>query len=148
MTTTASLPIAEIESQILSPEARTFLIDLARKFEPRRQELLAKRRVRQQEIEAGKMPDFLPETAEIRKAEWKVAPIPADLLDRRIEITGPVDRKMIINALNSGAKVFMADFEDASSPMFANMIEGQANLKDRWAGAIVFTDPATGKSYA
>ena len=75
-------------------------------------------------------PDFLPETAAIRDGDWKVAPIPADLLDRRVEITGPVDRKMIVNALNSGAKVFMADFEDASSPVFANMIEGQANLKD------------------
>ena len=84
----------------------------------------------------------------MRDGDWKVAPIPADLLDRRVEITGPVDRKMIINALNSGAKVFMADFEDASSPMFANMVEGQANLKDRWAGAIGFTDPATGKAYA
>ncbi len=84
----------------------------------------------------------------MRDGDWKVAPIPADLLDRRVEITGPVDRKMIINALNSGAKVFMADFEDASSPMFANMIEGQANLMDRWSGAIGFTDPASGKAYA
>ena len=77
-----------------------------------------------------------------------MAPIPADLLDRRVEITGPVDRKMIVNALNSGAKVFMADFEDASSPMFVNMVEGQANLKDRWSGNIDFVDAATGKSYA
>ena len=146
MTTTASLPIAEIESQILSPEARTFLIDLARKFEPRRQELLAKRRVRQQEIEAGKMPDFLPETAEIRKAEWKVAPIPADLLDRRVEITGPVDRKMIINALNSGANVFMADFEDSHSPTWQNNLEGQANLVDAVRRRISYVSPE-GKRY-
>jgi malate synthase len=146
MTTTASLPIAEIESQILSPEARTFLIDLARKFEPRRQELLAKRRVRQQEIEAGKMPDFPPETAEIRKAEWKVAPIPADLLDRRVEITGPVDRKMIINALNSGANVFMADFEDSHSPTWQNNLEGQANLVDAVRRRISYVSPE-GKRY-
>ena len=146
MTTTASLPIAEIESQILSPEARTFLIDLARKFEPRRQELLAKRRVRQQELEAGKMPDFLPETAEIRKAEWKVAPIPADLLDRRVEITGPVDRKMIINALNSGANVFMADFEDSHSPTWQNNLEGQANLVDAVRRRISYVSPE-GKRY-
>jgi malate synthase len=146
MTTTASLPIAEIETQILSPEARTFLIDLARKFEPRRQELLAKRRVRQQEIEAGKMPDFLPETAEIRKAEWKVAPIPADLLDRRVEITGPVDRKMIINALNSGANVFMADFEDSHSPTWQNNLAGQANLVDAVRRRISYVSPE-GKRY-
>ena len=146
MTTTASLPIAEIESQILSQEARTFLMDLARKFEPRRQELLAKRRVRQQEIEAGKMPDFPPETAEIRKAEWKVAPIPADLLDRRVEITGPVDRKMIINALNSGANVFMADFEDSHSPTWQNNLEGQANLVDAVRRRISYVSPE-GKRY-
>jgi malate synthase len=146
MTTTASLPIAEIESQILSLEARTFLIDLARKFEPRRQELLAKRRVRQQEIEDGKMPDFPPETAEIRKAEWKVAPIPADLLDRRVEITGPVDRKMIINALNSGANVFMADFEDSHSPTWQNNLEGQANLVDAVRRRISYVSPE-GKRY-
>ena len=96
----------------------------------------------------GQLPDFLPETKSVRDGDWKVAPIPADLLDRRVEITGPVDRKMIINALNSGAKVFMADFEDATSPMFANMVDGQANLRDRWAGTIGFTDPATGKAYA
>ena len=88
-----------------------------------------------------------PRRSEIREGDWKVAPIPADLLDRRVEITGPVDRKMIINALNSGAKVFMADFEDANSPTWANLIEGQINLKDRWAGTIDFTDPTTGKAY-
>jgi malate synthase len=146
MTTTASLPIAEIESQILSPDARTFLTDLARKFEPRRQELLAQRRARQQEIDAGKMPDFLPETAEIRKAEWKVAPIPADLMDRRVEITGPVDRKMIINALNSGANVFMADFEDSHSPTWQNNLEGQANLVDAVRRRITYVSPE-GKRY-
>ena len=103
---------------------------------------------RQEDFDAGELPDFLPETKAIRDSEWTVAQIPADLLDRRVEITGPVDRKMIVNALNSGAKVFMADFEDASSPVFANMIEGQANLKDLWAGKIDFTDPTSGKPYA
>jgi malate synthase len=103
---------------------------------------------RQEDFDAGKLPDFLPETKAIREGGWTVAKVPADLLDRRVEITGPVDRKMIVNALNSGAKVFMADFEDASSPVFANMVEGQANLKDLWAGKIDFTDPTSGKSYA
>ena len=107
-----------------------------------------RRAERQEDFDAGKLPDFLPETKSIRDGDWKVAAIPADLLDRRVEITGPVDRKMIVNALNSGANVFMADFEDASSPMFANMVEGQANLKDRWAGKIDFADSATGKAYA
>jgi len=144
--TTAPSPIAEVESQILSPEARTFITDLARKFEQRRQELLAQRRVRQKEIDGGKMPDFLPETAAIRAGEWKVAPIPADLLDRRVEITGPVDRKMIINALNSGANVFMADFEDSHSPTWQNNLEGQANLVDAVRRAITYVSPE-GKRY-
>src|SRR6202012_959743 len=108
---------------------------------------LAHRQERQKLFDAGKLPDFLPETKSIRDGDWTVAKIPADLLDRRVEITGPVDRKMIINALNSGEKVFMADFEDASSPVFANMIEGQINLKDRWAGKIDFTDSSSGKAY-
>ncbi len=136
------------QAEILNREALTFLADLHRRFDGRRLELLAERKERQKLFDAGKLPGFLSETKSVRDGDWKVAPIPADLLDRRVEITGPVDRKMIINALNSGAKVFMADFEDASSPMFANMVEGQANLKDRWAGAIGFTDPATGKAYA
>ena len=130
------------------PPALAFLADLHRRFDARRLELLGPRAERQKRFDAGETPDFLAETRAIREGDWKVAPIPADLLDRRVEITGPVDRKMIVNALNSGAKVFMADFEDASSPAFANMIEGQANLKDRWAGRIDFTDAATGKRYA
>ena len=120
MTTTAILR-NEVETEILNPEASEFLISMARKFEPRRQELLGRRRLRQQRIDAGQMPDFLPQTASIREENWKVAPIPYDLLDRRVEITGPVDRKMIINALNSGANVFMADFEDANSPTWENI---------------------------
>ena len=136
------------QAEILSREALAFLADFHRRFDGRRLDLLARRMERQKLFDAGQLPHFLSETKSVRDGDWKVAFIPADLLDRRVEITGPVDRKMIINALNSGAKVFMADFEDASSPMFANMIEGQANLMDRWAGAISFTDPATGKAYA
>ncbi|HLH47813.1 MAG TPA: malate synthase A [Roseiarcus sp.] len=133
--------------EILTPAALAFLADLHRRFEKRRRELLARRTERQKLFDAGETPDFLPETREIRESDWQIAPIPADLLDRRVEITGPVDRKMIVNALNSGAKVFMADFEDATSPFFANMIEGQINLKDRWDGKIDFVDPASGKAY-
>src|SRR5579871_6007944 len=136
------------QAEILSAEALAFLAGLHRRFNRRRLELLVRRAGRQEDFDAGKLPDFLPDTKTIRERDWTVAPIPADLLDRRVEITGPVDRKMIVNALNSGAKVFMADFEDASSPVFANMIEGQANLKDRWDGRIDFTDPASGKGYA
>jgi len=119
---------------------------LGAEFEARRQELLARRRVRQAEIDAGQLPDFLAETAEIRAQEWTVAPIPADLQDRRVEITGPVDRKMIINALNSGANVFMADFEDANSPTWQNNIDGQINLRDAINRTIDFTSPE-GKAY-
>jgi len=136
----------EVETQVLTPEACEFLIKLAREFEPRRKELLGRRRVRQQKIDAGQMPDFLPETAHIRQQEWTVAPIPPDLLDRRVEITGPVDRKMIINALNSGASVFMADFEDSNSPTWQNNLEGQINLRDAVEGTISYVSP-DGKSY-
>ena len=134
--------------EILTPDALAFLAELHRRFNAGRLAALARRAERQKLFDAGETPDFLAETRAIREADWKVAPIPADLIDRRVEITGPVDRKMIVNALNSGAKVFMADFEDAESPFFANMIEGQANLRDRWAGAIDFTEATTGKRYA
>jgi malate synthase len=136
------------QAEILSADALAFLAGLHRRFNRRRLELLVRRMGSQEDFDAGKLPDFLSGTKSIRDGDWKVAPIPTDLLDRRVEITGPVDRKMIVNALNSGAKVFMADFEDATSPMFANMVEGQANLKDRWAGKIDFADQATGKTYA
>jgi malate synthase len=136
------------QAEILSAEALAFVAGLHRRFNKRRLELLARRQERQKLFDAGKLPDFLPETKSIRDGDWTVAKIPTDLLDRRVEITGPVDRKMIVNALNSGAKVFMADFEDASSPVFANMVEGQANLKDRWEGKIDFTDATSGKLYA
>ena len=134
--------------EILNPEALAFLGELHQRFNGQRLALLAARAERQQAFDAGATPDFLAETATIRESGWKVAAAPADLTDRRVEITGPVDRKMIVNALNSGAKVFMADFEDASSPVFANMIDGQANLKDLWAGVIDFTDARTGKRYS
>jgi malate synthase len=136
----------QIETSILSSDARAFLLKLAARFEPRRQELLARRRTVQREIDSGKLPDFLPETAGIRQGDWRVAPIPKDLLDRRVEITGPVDRKMIINALNSGASVFMADFEDSNSPTWNNNIEGQHNLRDAIRGTIRYVSPE-GKQY-
>ncbi len=145
--TTATPLRNELETQILTPDASEFLTRLAREFEPRRQELLGQRRTRQQQIDSGHSPDFLPETASIREKEWTVAPIPHDLLDRRVEITGPVDRKMIINALNSGASVFMADFEDSNSPTWQNNLEGQLNLRDAVEGAISFASP-DGKRYA
>ena len=108
--------------EVLTPPALSFLAGLHRTFNPRRKELLARRAARQAAINAGEQPDFLPETAHIRTSEWQVAPAPADLNDRRVEITGPTERKMMINALNSGAKVFMADFEDALSPTWENVI--------------------------
>jgi malate synthase len=143
---TESTALSEIETDILTPGARAFLLQLASRFEARRQELLARRQTVQQEIDKGKFPDFLPETADIRKKEWKVAPIPKDLLDRRVEITGPVDRKMIINALNSGASVYMADFEDSNTPTWSNNIEGQHNLRDAIRGTIRYESPE-GKKY-
>jgi malate synthase len=142
---TAILP-QSLVSEVLTAPAEAFLIELARRFEPRRQELLARRRARQQELDRGKLPDFLAETATVRAAEWQVAPIPADLLDRRVEITGPVERKMIINALNSGASVFMADFEDSNSPTWRNNIEGQINLRDAVRRTISYASPE-GKRY-
>jgi len=133
--------------QILTTEALGFLTELHRRFGARRLELLARREARQVAIDSGELPDFLPETASIRASEWTVAPIPAELQDRRVEITGPVDRKMVINALNSGATVFMADLEDSNSPTWSNNIQGQLNLRDAIAGTIAYTSPE-GKQYA
>lgn len=133
--------------EILTEEALGFLAALHRRFEARRQALLATREVRQRGFDSGALPDFLPETAAIRDGDWSIAPIPADLMDRRVEITGPTDRKMVINALNSGAQCFMADFEDATAPTWTNVIEGQVNLRDRWLGRLAFDDPTSGKSY-
>jgi malate synthase len=134
------------DAQILTPAAVEFLHELHRKFNDRRIALLERRAVRQQEIDEGALPDFLAETAHIRESEWTVAPIPADLKDRRTEITGPTDRKMVINALNSGASMFMTDFEDANSPTESNMIEGQRNLMEAIRRTISFTGPE-GKQY-
>ncbi len=140
--------MAPRSAEILTAPALAFLAELHRNFDARRKALLQARADRQKRFDAGELPDFLPATKNIRDGDWKVGPIPADLLDRRVEITGPVDRKMIVNALNSGATDYMADFEDANSPTWANNIAGQVNLKDLWAGKIAFTDLASGKRYA
>src|ERR1700722_13925218 len=142
-----TVPIEGRAAEVLTPDALAFLAELHRTFDARRLELLGRRQARQKRFDAGESPDFLPETKDVRDGDWKVAPIPADLLDRRVEITGPTDRKMVINALNCGAKVFMTDFEDANAPTWANMVDGQANLIDLWAGNLSFVDPGTGTSY-
>jgi malate synthase len=142
--------LGEISPQfeaILSPDALTFVRDLHRMFNRQRLFLLQNRVLRQAQINEGLMPQFLPDTTVIRQSDWSVAPIPADLQDRRVEITGPVDRRMVINALNSGAKVFMADFEDANTPSWSNVIEGQINLRDAIRKQIDFTAD-NGKFYA
>ena len=137
----------ELHEGILSDGALAFLSELHRLFNDRRKELLRLRSERQVEIDNGVLPCFLVETSNIRKASWQVAQVPEDLQDRRVEITGPVDRKMIINALNSGAKVFMADFEDSNSPSWKNNIEGQLNLRDAIDGTISYSPPGNGKVY-
>ncbi|WP_267225403.1 malate synthase A [Dyella silvae] len=139
----ATMPVHDA---ILTVEALAFLASLHRLFDARRRELLTARHDRQARYDAGVLPDFRPDTLAIREGNWTVAPIPAALRDRRVEITGPVERKMIINALNSGAKVFMADFEDSSAPTFANQIDGQINLRDAVNGSIDYTSPE-GKHY-
>jgi len=140
-------PIGPEYDEILTSEALRFVASLQRTFGARREELLARRVEAQKKIDSGLLPDFLPETEEIRKGDWKVAPIPRGLEDRRVEITGPVERKMVINALNSGASVFLADFEDANSPTWANCIEGQRNLRDAIDGTIEYRAPESGKEY-
>lgn len=134
-------------ADILSAEALNFLAMLQRRFGTRRSRLLELRQSIQQQINAGWLPDFPEETENIRNSEWKIAPIPADLQDRRVEITGPVDRKMIINALNCGANAYMADFEDSSSPTWDNMVSGQLNLRDAIAGTIEYVDNKKNKVY-
>lgn len=137
---------SEQAEQVCSTEAVTFITNLVKEFTPRVQEILQDRQVRQKQFDAGDLPNFLVETKNIRQSDWKVAPIPDDLLDRRVEITGPVERKMIINALNSGANVFMADLEDSCSPTWENIIQGQVNLMDAVRKTISFTNDA-GKEY-
>ena len=141
-----SAPVSAEHERILTEDALEFLVQLHRNFDSRRRDLLEQRVKRQQVIDAGNMPDFLPETEAIRNSSWTVARIPADLMDRRVEITGPVDRKMIINALNSGANVFMADFEDSNSPTWGNNLAGQLNLRDAIRGEIRYVSP-DGKQY-
>ena len=133
---------------VLTPGALAFVADLQRTFGARRELLLERRIAVQERLNKGERFDFLPATKDVRVGDWKVAPLPKDLLDRRVEITGPVDRKMVINALNSGANVFMADFEDATSPTWENVVEGQRNLTDAIARTIEYTDLGTGKKYA
>ena len=140
-------PVPPAFAEILTPGALRFIADLSRAFEQRRRELLDHRAQRQADFDAGAFPQFLKNTADVREAEWRVAPIPRDLVDRRVEITGPVDRKMVINALNSGAQVYMADFEDSHAPTWRGTIEGQINLRDAVRGSIEYTS-LEGKQYA
>ncbi|MFE9293835.1 malate synthase A [Streptomyces niveus] len=156
MSAPAPSPLAVVDAEtlprqdeVLSPPALAFVAELHRRFTPRRDELLARRGERRAEIARTSTLDFRPETAAVREDDsWRVAPSPAALNDRRVEITGPTDRKMTINALNSGAKIWLADFEDASAPTWENVINGQLNLRDAYAGKADFTDPVSGKSYA
>jgi malate synthase len=144
---TFSIKLEPEYNRVLTSGAIAFVAQLQRAFGAERQRLLGLRAVRQKLFDRGSLPDFLPGTAAIRAAEWKVASIPADLQDRRVEITGPTDRKMVINALNSGARVFMADFEDSNAPTWKNMVRGQINLMDRWTSDMEHIDPATGRRY-
>jgi malate synthase len=139
-------PQKGVAKEILTPAALAFVAGLQRDLRPGREEILAARVEQAQWLAAGELPDFLPETAGVRNGDWQVTPVPSDLADRRVEITGPTDAKMIINALNSGARVFMADFEDANSPRWDNMVTGQANLIQAIEGTIGFTSPE-GKEY-
>jgi malate synthase len=134
--------------EILTEGALEFLAELHDRFDSRRRDLLDARMERQARFDAGELPDFPEETRDIREGDWTVGSIPADLLDRRVEITGPTNAKMIINALNSRARVFMADFEDATSPTRQELVQGQVNLRDYWLGRLDFTDPDSGKHYA
>jgi malate synthase len=140
-------PAQERFDPLLSHEALGFIEDLARRFGPPIREALERRAQRLERLAKGEKLDFLAETASIRAGDWKVAPLPHDLLRRTVEITGPTDRKMVINALNSGADVFMADFEDATSPTWTNLMEGQLNLREAVRRRLAFDDPATGKPY-
>jgi malate synthase len=155
MSTVLDRPLAKVApsrlhgaAEILTEAALGFVAELHQRFDARRRALLAERIERQKRFDAGELPDFPEETLEIRESAWAVGPIPADLLDRRVEITGPTNTKMVINALNSGAKVFMADFEDATSPVWDELVQGQINLKNRWLGRLHYTDPDSGKHYA
>jgi malate synthase len=143
----AVAPRTAMDDSVLTSRALAFIEDLTRAFRPRIENLLQRRRARQARFDAGERPAFLPETSDIRAADWRGARIPPDLLERRIEITGPVDRKTVINALNSGARVYMADFEDATSPTWVNLIEGQRNLQEAVRRTIRHEAPDSGKLY-
>src|SRR5690349_4441265 len=140
-------PSVDRSEEVLTPDALAFLADLQQRFGARRDELLAARRARRERIASGERPDFLAGTAEVRAGDWRVAPPPRDLLDRRVEITGPTSRKMAINALNSGARVWLADLEDANTPHWRNVVGGQLTLRDATRGQLSFTSPE-GKEYA
>ena len=140
-------PKVERAEEVLTPLALQLLASLHRRFNPRRLELLEARARRQALLDEGALPEFLPDTAAVRAGDWRVSPVPADLTDRRVEITGPVDRKMVINALNAPVQAFMADFEDSCSPTWENLIRGQVNLNDAVRRTISYEDPATGKVY-
>src|SRR5450759_5083429 len=139
-------PVSGRAAEVLTPEALEFVAALQREFGGRRLELLQLRDERQARLDAGESPEFLPSTKSVRESDWRVAAPANDLQDRRVEITGPTDRKMLILSLNSGARVFMADFEDANSPTWANLVEGQVNLIDAIERRIDFTSPE-GKEY-
>ncbi|MEJ7776522.1 MAG: malate synthase A [Sphingomicrobium sp.] len=153
MSTVIDAPIAAEQSrvrgasEVLTDDALELVLELHERFEGRRRALLDKRLDWQQRFDAGELPDFRDDSRDIRKAEWSVGSIPHDLQDRRVEITGPTNAKMVINALNSGARVFMADFEDATSPVWDELVQGQVNLRDYWLGRLDHADPATGKQY-
>src|SRR5437868_8390264 len=134
--------------EVLSESALEFLAELHDRFDLRRRALLGARQERRTQFDAGELPDFPDDRRDIRESEWTVSAIPADLLDRRVEITGPTNAKMLINALNSGAQAFMADFEDATSPTWEELLQGQVNLCDYWHGRLSHTDPDSGKHYA
>ncbi len=141
-------PDHRLRDEVLNPKALAFVADLARTFQPRIETLLEARRRVQANLDAGQRLDFLPETCAIREGDWTVAPLPEDLRDRRVEITGPPDRKMVINALNSGARCFMADFEDSCAPTWNRLLEGQKNLMEAVRRTLRFEDGATGKTYS
>src|SRR5450631_2548949 len=140
-------PAVERQALVLNGAALDLLATLHRRFDAQRLALLAQRARRQAQLDAGATPDFLAETASIRAGDWRIAPTPADLQDRRVEITGPVDRKMIINALNAPVNAFMADFEDSTSPTWSNIVSGQVNLYDAVRRKITHIDPVSGKTY-
>ena len=140
-------PLSEVEKQILNPTTISLIESLHENFENRRQELLEDRRTLQKELDDGRFLKFLTHTADIRESNYVVSPIPEDLQDRRVEITGPPDRKMVINALNSPVKTFMCDFEDSCSPTWSNIIQGHVNVRDAVEESIEFTRESDGKVY-